>query len=135
MVTSNLREKDLVILLETLKPATPHWKTVRLALGFLDYELTAIECTPLLIQEGLTERDAEPCQWLKWAPPNHSWLTLEALALALQRSGHEGLAVQLRQKFLQEKGIDSMYDCMCKLNAGIFKKSSPTVYMHAHLSS
>ena len=60
-----LREKELVIFLETLKPATPHWKTVGLALGFLDYELTAIECTPLLIPEGLTERDAEPCQWLK----------------------------------------------------------------------
>ena len=28
-----LREKDLVILLETLKPATPHWKTVGLARG------------------------------------------------------------------------------------------------------
>ena len=98
-----LRDKDLVILLETLKPATPHWKTVGLALGFLDYELTTIECTPLLIPEGFTGYLREMLsQWLKWAPANHSWLTLETLALALQRSGHEGLAVQLRQKFLQE---------------------------------
>ena len=95
--------KDLVILLETLKPATPHWKTVGLALGLLDHELITIECTPLLIVEGLNGYFRE--MRLKWAPCNHSWPTLEALALALQSCGHEGLAVHLRQKFLQEKGM------------------------------
>ena len=96
-----------------MKPATPHWKTVGLALGFLDHKLITIERTPLLIAEGLNGYFREMLsQWLKWAPPNHSQPTLEALALALQRSGHEGLAVHLRKKFLQEKGIDSMHDCV-----------------------
>ena len=99
-----LREEDLVLLLETLKPATPQWKTVGLALGFLDHELTTIECTPLLIPEGVTGYFREMLsQWLRWAPLNHPWPTLEGLALALQRSGHEGLAVQLRPMFLQKK--------------------------------
>ena len=108
-----LTEKDLVNLLDTLKPATPQWKTVGFALGFLDHELIVIERTPMLIPEGLTGYFREMLsQWLKWAPPNHSSPILEALALALQRSGHEGLAVHLRQKFLPEKGIDSIYDCV-----------------------
>ena len=101
-----LTEKDLVILLETLKPATPQWKAIGLALGFLDYELTTIERTPLLIPEGLTGYFREMLsQWLKWAPPNHSWPTLEALALALHSCGHEGLGVHLIPMFLQKKGI------------------------------
>ena len=105
-----LREEHLAILLETLKPATP---AVGLAVGFLDHELTIIECKPLLIPEGPTGYFREMLsQWLRWAPPNHSWPTLKALEAVLQRSGHEGLAVKLRQKFLQEKGIDSIYDCV-----------------------
>ena len=101
-----LTERDLAILLESLKPATPHWKTVGLALEFLDYELTTIERTPMLIPEGLPGYFREMLsQWLRWAPPNHSWPTLEALELVLQRSGHEGLALQLRPMFLQKKGI------------------------------
>ena len=32
-------------------------------------------------------------QWLKWAPPNHSWPTIEALAIALRSSGHEDMYV------------------------------------------
>ena len=100
-----LTERDLAILLESLKPATPHWKTVGLALGFLDYELTTIERTPLLIPEGLPGYFREMLsQWLR-SPPNHSWPTLEALELVLQRSGHEGLALQLRPMFLRKKGI------------------------------
>ena len=109
-----LREKHLVILLDTLKPATPHWKTVGLALGFLDYELTTIERTPLLIAEGLNGYFREMLsQWLKWAPPNHSLPTLEALALALQSCGHERLAVHLRPIFLQKKGISEGDACTC----------------------
>ena len=42
-------------------------------------------------------------QWLKWAPPTHSQPTLDALEAVLQKSGHEGLAVKLRQKFLRRK--------------------------------
>ena len=103
-----LREEDLVILLDTLKPATPQWKTVGLVLGFLDHELTIMERTPLLIPEGLTGYFREMLsQWLRWDPSNHPQPTLEALALALQSCGHEGLAVQLRPIFLQEKVINS----------------------------
>ena len=108
-----LREENLAILLETIKPATPQWKAVGLALGFLDHELTIIECTPLLIPDGPTGYFREMLsQWLRWAPPNHSWPTLNALEAVLQRSGHEGLTVKLRQKFLQKKGTDSIYDCV-----------------------
>ena len=101
-----LTEEDLSILSDLLKPATPQWKAVGLALGFLDHELTIIECTPLLIPEGLTGYFRELLsQWLTWPPPNHSWPTLEALQPALQNSGHEGLAVQLMRLFLKKKGI------------------------------
>ena len=108
-----LREENLAILLETLEPATPQWKAVGLALGFLDHELTIIECKPLLIAEGLTGYFREMLsQWLKWAPPNHSQPSLKALKPALQKSGHEELAVKLRQNFLWKKGIDGIYDCV-----------------------
>lgn len=91
-----LSEKDLLILHEILRPAAPQWKTVGLALGFLNHELTAIENKPLLVLEGDTGYfRALLSQWLKWAPPNHSFPTTEALAVALQRSGHEDLAFQL----------------------------------------
>ena len=115
-----LTEKDLAILLDILKPATPQWKTVGLALGFLDHELTTIECKPLLIPEGVTGYFREMLsQWLRWAPPTHSWPTLKALQPALQRSSHEGLAVHLIPMFLQKNGIEpanSRKDacaCMC----------------------
>ena len=101
-----LTEEDLSILLDLWKPATPHWKAVGLALGFLDHEITIIERIPLLIPEGLTGYFREMLsQWLKWAPPNHSWLTLKALQPALQNFGHEELAVQLMPLFLKKKGI------------------------------
>ena len=101
-----LTEEDLSILLDSLKPATPKWRDAGLALGFLDHELATIEQKPLLIPEGPTGYFREMLsQWLKWAPPNHSWPTLEALQPALQESGHEGLAVQLIPMFLQKKGI------------------------------
>ena len=100
-----LTGQDLYILTEILRPATPQWKTVGLALGFLDYELTTIERKPSLIPEGPSGyfRDLLS-QWLKWAPPKHSSPTLESLAPALQSSGHEDLAVKLRISFLQKKG-------------------------------
>ena len=100
-----LSEKDLHILTEILRPATPQWKRVGLALGFLDYELTTIEQKPLLIAEGPPGYFREMLsQWLKWAPPNHSLPTLESVAPALRSSGHEDLAVKIRTAFLQKKG-------------------------------
>ena len=99
-----LAEPDLHILTEILKPAAPQWKTVGLALGFLDHELTIIEQKLLLIPEGPLGyfRDMLS-QWLKWAPPNHSSPTLQSLAPALRRSGHEDLAVKLGSKYFQRK--------------------------------
>ena len=99
-----LAEEDLSILTEILRPAASQWKTVGLALGFLDHDLTIIEQKPLLIPEGPLGyfRDMVS-QWLKWAPPNHSSPTLENLAPALQRSGHENLAVKLGSKFQRKR--------------------------------
>ena len=115
-----LTEEDLSILLDSLKPATPHWKAVGLTLGFLDHELTIIERTPLLIPEGLTGYFREMLsQWLRWAPPNHSWPTLEALRPALQSCGQEGLAVQLMPLFLTKKGINSKKYDMYRLNSHV----------------
>jgi len=44
-------------------------------------------------------------QWLKWALPNHDWPTVTALPTALQSCQQENLAVNLRAKFTQEKGM------------------------------
>ena len=100
-----LTGQDLYILTEILRPATPQWKMVGLALGFLDYELATIEHKLLLIPEGPPGYFREMLsQWLKWAPPKHSSPTLESLAPALQSSGHEDLAAKLRMSFLQRKG-------------------------------
>ena len=100
-----LSEQDLYILTEILRPAAPQWKILGLAFGFLNHELTIIECKPLLIPEGPPGYFREMLgQWLKWAPPNHSPPTVESLALTLQSSGHEDLAVKLRTSFLQRKG-------------------------------
>ena len=69
-----------------------------------------IERTPLLIPERLTGYFREMLsQWLKWSPPNHSWPTLKSLELVLQRSGHEGLAVQLsRRKVLSQLTVEML---------------------------
>ena len=97
-----MKESDLSILLDLLKPVTPQWKTLGLSLGFLDNELTTIECKPLLITEGVNGYFREMLsQWLRWAPPNHPWPTLEALQPALQSTGHEGLAVNLIPELIQ----------------------------------
>ena len=66
----------------------------------------------MLIPEGPTGYFRQMLsQWLKWAPPNHHWPTLEALEAAVQNSGHENLAFQLRSLFLQQKGIKSSTSC------------------------
>ena len=100
-----MKESDLIILLDLLRSAAPQWRTVGLALGFQDFELTTIEQRPSLISDGPPGYFREMLsQWLKWAPPNHSLPTLESLAPALRSSGHEDLAVKLRTAFLQNKG-------------------------------
>ena len=95
-----------------MRPAAPQWKMVGGALGFLDYDLTIIQNSPSLIQEGTTGYFRQMLsQWLNWAPPNHPWPTLEALETALRSSGHESLALQLRSLFLQQKGMNSSASC------------------------
>ena len=88
-----LADRDLYTLTEILKPAAPQWRNIGGTLGILDSDLTIIQHKPVLIQEGITGYLREMLsQWLKWAPPNHPLPTLEALAVALQSSGHESLA-------------------------------------------
>ena len=100
-----LSEKDLHILTEILRPAAPQWRTIGGSLGILDTDLNIIQYSPLLIPEGLPGYFREMlCQWLKMAPPYHPWPNLNTLAVALQSSGHEGLAVNLKPLFLQRKG-------------------------------
>ena len=74
-------------------------------LGILDSDLSIIQHTPLLVQGGPLAYFREMLtQWLRWAPPNHPVPTVETLALALQKNGHEALAANLRSPFLQKKG-------------------------------
>ena len=96
---------DLHILTEIMKPAAPQWRTIGGSLGIPDSNLNIIQHTPILLLEGPPGYFREMLsQWLKWAPPNHPWPTLEALAAALQINGQEGLAVNLKSVFQQRKG-------------------------------
>ena len=100
-----LTEKDLYQLTDTLRAAAPQWRVIGGTLGILDSDLTIIQHTPLLVQEGPLAYFREMLtQWLKWAPPNHPVPTVETLALALQENGHEALAADLWSLFLQKKG-------------------------------
>ena len=100
-----LSEQDLHILTEIMRPAIPQWRTIGGSLGFLDSDLNIIQHSPLLIPEGTPGYFREMLsQWLKWAPPNHPRPTLKALAVALQSSGHECLAVNLALSYAQKKG-------------------------------
>ena len=105
-----LTTEDLYILTSILKAAAPKWQTIGGALGFENDNLTIIQRKPLLIPESDTGYFREMLsQWLKWAPPNHPWPTIEALAFAIQRIGQEGLAVNLKPMFLQKKGSESCH--------------------------
>ena len=89
-----------------MKPAVPEWKTIGGTLGFLDFDLSEIQQSPLLIPEGPTGYFREMLsRWLRWAPPYHPWPTLENLEKALQTSGQESLAFQLKSLFQQQKGM------------------------------
>ena len=100
-----LTEQDLYVLTHTLRVAAPQWQMIGGTLGILDSDLTIIQHTPLLVMEGSPGYFREMLtKWLRWAPPNHSLPTVEALALALQRNGHEALAASLGSLFVQKKG-------------------------------
>ena len=105
-----LTERDLYNLTCTLRAAAPQWRVIGGTLGILDSDLTIIQHTPVLVQEGPPACFREMLtQWLKWAPPNHPIPTVETLALALQKNGHEALAANLRSLFLQKKGKRVMH--------------------------
>lgn len=88
-----------------MKPTTTEWKLIGCALGMLDSELKIIAHNPLLIAGGVPSYFKEMLsQWLKWAPPHHPQPTLEALVAAVQSSGHESLAANLKLRFEQKKG-------------------------------
>ena len=112
-----LTEGDLHILSEILKPAAPQWQTLGGALGILEYDLDIIQHKPMLIVEGSLGYLREALSlWLKWAPPNHHWPTVEALTLAVQSTGQEGLAFNLKTLFLQKKGSESAISFDLHLN-------------------
>jgi len=100
-----LTEKDLYGLTDILRAAAPKWREIGGTLGILDSDLSNIHHNLGLLLEGPSGYFREMLsQWLKWAPPNHDWPTVEALTLALQRNGHEDLAANLRSLTLQKKG-------------------------------
>ena len=100
-----LSGQDLHILTEIMRQAVTQWRTIGGSLGIPDSDLNIIQHTPPLIPEGPLGYFREMLsQWLKWAPPNHPWPTIEALTAALQSSGNESLAAKLKPMFLQRKG-------------------------------
>ena len=113
-----LTEQDLFVLLQILKPATPKWKTLGMALGFLYDQLTVIERKPMLIPEGDSGYVRDMLnQWLKWAPPNHEQPTVTALVTALQKCQEENLAAKLRAEFKRKKGM-----CICMGSCSLIGK-------------
>ena len=102
---TRLSESHLSDIISILKNAAAKWKQIGLNLRFLSSELTIIERKPMLLPEGDTAFFSEMLtQWLKWAPPNHPWPTLEALSSALQNAGEESLAYSLRKLYSGQSG-------------------------------
>ena len=102
-----MTEQNLHILTEILRPAAPQWHRIGGALGIPEYDLTIIQHNQVFTMEGPLGYLRELLsQWLKWAPPNHPWPTIEALSLAVQSTGQEGLAFNLKSLFLQTKASE-----------------------------
>ena len=92
-----LSVRDLFHLTKILRPATPKWKEIGGALKFQNDDLEIIETRPTLIVVGVTGYFREMLNtWLKWAPPTHSWPTIQTLIHAVRSSGEENLAVELQ---------------------------------------
>ena len=98
-LSSVLCDADLQVLLDLTGKAAPEWKGVGLQLGFLANELYEIESKPLLLPGGSTAYYCELLsRWLDWAPPNHPFPTVSALAAALRKIGKERTAYELEKK-------------------------------------
>ena len=92
-----LTEDDLFHLTDMLRPAAPKWLEIGGTLGIANSDLTIIENHPMLIPKGVPGYFREMLStWLKWAPPNHSWPTIQDLVDSVRRSGHEDRAVKLQ---------------------------------------
>ena len=61
-------------------------------------------------------------RWLKWAPSNHPWPTLEGLALALNKAGKESLAYDLKEQYLTQNG-----ECCVHVFKYVSSGSSPGI--------
>ena len=96
-------ERDLPFLAGSMKDVVSKWKEIGLSLGFKKDDLTTIEHN---LSEGPNGYFREMLnQWLRWAPPNDSWPTLEALASALRDAGEEQVSHSIFQgKFLLKQG-------------------------------
>ena len=92
-----LTEDDLFPITNMLRPAAPKWKEIGGALGIVNSDLSIMEHDPMLIPNGVPGYFREMLStWLKWAPPNHPWPTIQDLVDAVRNSGHEDLAVKLQ---------------------------------------
>ena len=96
-----LTEDDLFPLTDMLRPAAPKWKEIGGALGIANSDLTKIENHAMLDVTGYLREMLS--RWLRQAPSNHPWPTIQDLVDAVRRSGHEDLAVKL-QKTTEEIG-------------------------------
>ena len=95
-----LTEDDLYHLTVLLRPAAPKWKEIGGALGIVNSDLSIIEHDPMLIPKGVPGYFREMLSaWLKWAPPNHPWPTVQDLVDAVRQSGHEDLAVKVQTDY------------------------------------
>ena len=102
---------DLHGLLILLQCVAAKWRSIGLALGFLDRELHVIEIKPENVDGGPLHcfRDLLS-RWLKWEPPNHTWPTVKDLARALRHPfvGEKRLANKLEEEYKISCEIQSL---------------------------
>ena len=93
---TTLDTEDLATLLELTRNAARQWVDIGLSLHFDKSELDEIQSHPLLIVEGVPGFFREMIsRWLKRAPPNHGFPTIDDLVSALQSAGEENVAYNL----------------------------------------
>jgi len=97
-----LKVEDLEILLELCMGIVSKWKDLGSCLGFSPSHLTIIECNPKLERPHGYLKEVFN-QWLKWAPPSHHYPTSEKLALALNQIDEKKIALDLRDRVMQQK--------------------------------
>ena len=103
---ASLTEKDLKNILIAVKDIASKWYDIGIYLEFSDGELKVIQHNPLLLPEGVNGFLREMLsQWLKLAPPNHKWPTINCLAAALRYVGEEKVAHDLIHKWNFRKGL------------------------------